>query len=249
MAMIERLLGFVLILTRLSGFFLVLPVFSWQAVPMRVRVATAMLMSAFFAMFTPVAVMNRVPETVEVIILLGQEATYGLALGIIAQILFSVVRCAARIIEQEMGMTMAEVMDPLTGERTQPLGGILEMIFILLFLSANGHHLFLQALARSYETFPIGTSPSIQVLTGGIVEAGTIMLTASLRLAAPIMAAFLVMLVVLAILARIVPEMNILFLSMPVRVGMGLLLTVMFLPFLLEFVSEFSGWMGKLLPL
>ena len=123
------------------------------------------------------------------------------------------------------------------------------MIFILLFLRANGHHRLLQALARSYETFPIGTSPSIQVLTGGIVEAGTIMLTASLRLAAPIMAAFLVMLVVLAILARIVPEMNILFLSMPVRVGMGLLLTVMFLPFLLEFVSEFSGWMGKLLPL
>jgi flagellar biosynthesis protein FliR len=57
------------------------------------------------------------------------------------------------------------------------------------------------------------------------------------------------MLVVLAILARIVPEMNILFISMPVRVGLGLLLTVTFLPFLQEFVSSFSGWMGELLPL
>jgi len=247
--MVERLLGFVLIMTRLSGLFLVLPVFSWRTVPVRIRVATALLVSAFFAMFTPVAAIDRVPKTVAVIILLAQEATYGLALGIIAQTLFSVVRCAARIIERQMGMAMAEVMDPLTGERTQPLGGILEMIFILLFLSANGHHLFLQALARSYETFPIGTVPSIQVLTGGVVESGSIMLTASLRLAAPILAAFLIMLVVLAIMARIVPEMNILFLSMPVRVGLGLLLTVMFLPFLQEFVSEFSGWMGKLLPL
>lgn len=247
--MIERLFGFALILTRLSGFFLVLPVFSWRAVPVRVRVATALLLSAFFAMFTPIAVVGSVPATVQVIILMLQEATYGLAMGIIAQTLFSVVRCAARIIERQMGMAMAEVMDPLTGERTQPLGGILEMIFILLFLSANGHHLLLQALARSYETFPIGTVPSIPVLAGGIVEAGSVMLAASLRLAAPILAAFFVMLVVLAILARIVPEMNILFLSMPVRVGLGLLLTVVFLPFLQEFVSEFSGWMGQLLPI
>ncbi len=247
--MIERLFGFALILTRLSGFFLVLPVFSWRAVPIRIRVATALLLSAFFAMFTPVSVVGSVPATVQVIVLMVQEVTYGLALGIIAQTLFSVVRCTARIIERQMGMAMAEVMDPLTGDRTQPLGGMLEMIFTLLFLSANGHHLLLQALARSYETFPIGTVPSIPVLAGGVVEAGSVMLAASLRLAAPILAAFLVMLVVLAILARIVPEMNILFLSMPVRVGLGLLLTVAFLPFLQEFVSEFSSWMGKLLPI
>lgn len=245
----ERLIGFALILTRLSAFFLVLPVFSWRAVPMRMRVATALLLSVFFAIWNPLTITLQNTTTVYITVLLLQEATYGLALGVIAQTLFSVVRCAARIIERQMGMAMAEVYDPLTGERLQPLGGILEMIFILLFLSANGHHLLLLALARSYETFPIGTVPSVAVLAGGTVEAGSIMFTASLRLAAPILAAFMVMLVVLAILARVVPEMNILFISMPVRVGLGLMLAVMFLPFLQEFVSEFSGWMGKLLPI
>lgn len=245
----DRILAFALILTRLSGFFLFMPVFSWRAVPARMRAASVILLSVFFAVWSPLSFKPAHSSALYLIILLVQEATYGLVLGVIARIIFSVVRCAARIVERQMGMAMAQVMDPLTGERTQPLGGLLEMIFILLFLSANGHHVLLLALARSYETFPIGTIPDIATMAGQVVQAGSIMLTVSLRLSAPLLAAFLLMLVILAILARIVPEMNILFLSMPVRVGVGLMLTVIFLPFLREFVREFSGWMGKLLPI
>ena len=75
------------------------------------------------------------------------------------------------------------------------------------------------------------------------------MFVACLRLAAPMLAAFLLLLVVLAVFARIMPDMNILFISMPLRVGMGLLMASMFLPFINEFVSEFADWMGKLLPI
>jgi flagellar biosynthesis protein FliR len=57
------------------------------------------------------------------------------------------------------------------------------------------------------------------------------------------------LLIVLAILARIVPEMNILFISLPFRVGLGLVMAAIFLPFVSGFVSEFADWMGKLLPL
>ena len=143
---------------------------------------------------------------------------------------------------------MAEILDPLTGERTQPLGNLLEMMFILLFLSANGHHLFLLILSKSYETFPVGSTPTIPILVGGIVQASSTMLMAGLKLAAPMLAAFLLLLVVLAILARMIPEMNILFISLPLRVGMGLLMVVVFLPFISTFVSEFAKLMEKLLP-
>jgi len=81
------------------------------------------------------------------------------------------------------------------------------------------------------------------------VEAGSVMLVAGLRLSAPMVAAFLLLLVVLAVLARIVPEMNILFVSLPMRVGLGLLMAVIFLPLLSRFVSEFSDLLGKVLPL
>ena len=148
-----------------------------------------------------------------------------------------------------MGFTMAHVVDPLTNERGKPLGNLLEMIFVLLFFSVNGHHLFLLIISKSYEAFPVGTVPTIGILTGGVVSASSAMFVATLRLAAPVLAAFLVLMVALALLARLVPEMNILFISMPVRVGLGLIMTSMFLPFTKGYITEMANWMAKLLPL
>jgi flagellar biosynthetic protein FliR len=86
-------------------------------------------------------------------------------------------------------------------------------------------------------------------LTKGIIAAGSTMLIYGLKLAVPILAAFLLLMVILAVLARMVPEMNILFISLPLRVGLGLLMMAIFLPFIGSFVGEFAKLMGKLLPL
>jgi len=181
---------------------------------------------------------------------LCNEALYGLALGLIVALVFSAVRFGGRIIERQMGLNMAEILDPLTGDRSQPLGMFMEMMFILLLLSANGHHLLLLVISRSYETFPAGSIPTVPVLAGGVVEAGSTLMIAGLRLAAPILAAFLLLMVTLAVLARVAQEMNIIFISLPLRVGLGLLLAgLLFVPFLQGFVGEFADWMGKLLPL
>ena len=247
--MIEKLLGFVMVLTRISAFFMILPVFGWKSIPLRIKVATALLTSFFFSLITPFSIDSRGVSGLEAVLLLSNEATYGLALGLVVTILFSTVKLSGRIVERQMGLAMAQVLDPLTGERSRPLGSLLEMIFIILFLAANGHHLFLLMISRSYEAFPPGSIPTIPVLTGGVVKAGSTMLIASLRLAAPMLAAFLVLMVVLAVFARIIPEMNILFISLPLRVGLGLLMAGIFVPFINGFVAEFADWMGKLLPL
>ncbi|UCC96693.1 MAG: flagellar biosynthetic protein FliR [Phycisphaerales bacterium] len=244
----ERLLGVFMVLTRISAFFLVVPIFGYMSIPARVKVSLTVLLAIFFSMTSPVPIAAKQASVPEVILLIINEGTYGLALGLIAAVLFAAVRFAGRIIERQMGLAMAEVLDPLTGERSQPLGSLLEMMFILLFLSANGHHLFLLTLARSYETFPAGHIPTIPVLAGGMVSAGSAMLMAGLKMAAPILAAFLLLMVVLAVLARMVPEMNILFISLPLRVGLGLLMVAAFLPFINTFVAEFADLMGKLLP-
>jgi len=245
---LEKLLGFAMILTRISAFFLLIPVFGWKTIPVRIKVAVTVLMAIFFSTVTPSTISPKPVSPVQAILLIANEATYGLALGLMAALLFSVVKLTGRIIERQMGLVMAEIFDPLTGDRSRPLGSLLEMVFIILFLSANGHHLFLLIIARSYEAFPAGSIPTTTVLASGAIKAGSAMLLASLRLAGPMLAAFLLLLVALAILARIVPEMNILFLSLPLRVGLGLLMAIMFLPFVRGFVAEFADWMGKLLP-
>jgi len=246
---IEKLLGFVMVLTRISAFFLVIPVFGWKSIPVRIKVAVALLITIFFSMITPPVIDSRQVSLLEAILLIANEATYGLALGLVVTAVFSAVKLSGRIIERQMGFAMGQILDPLTGESAQPLGMLLEMIFIILFLSANGHHLFLLIISRSYDAFPAGSVPTITVLTGGVIKAGSTMFVAGLRLAAPILAAFLVLMVVLAVLARIVPEMNILFISFPLRIGLGLLMATIFVPFINGFVTEFADWMGKLLPL
>ena len=247
--MITKLLGFVLVLTRMSAFFMVAPVFSWKSIPIRIKVGIALLISVFFSIVVSSNINPKQISELEAILLISNEAIYGLALGLVAVFIFSAVKLSGRIIERQMGLAMAQTFDPLSGERTQPLGILIETIFILLFLSAKGHHLLLLIISRSYQTFPVGSIPTMPLLVVGTVKAGSIMFIAGLRLAAPILAAFLLLLVVLAVFARIMPDMNILFISLPLRVGLGLLMAGIFLPFINEFVAEFADWMGKLLPL
>jgi len=247
--MIEKVLAFVMVLTRISAFFMVLPVFGWRSIPVRIKVGLTVLVAIFFSVITPLVIEPKRVSVLEAILLIANEAIYGLALGLVAAIVFSAVKLSGRIIERQMGLAMAQILDPLTGERAQPLGSLLEMIFLILFLSANGHHLLLLIISRSYEAFPAGSIPTVPVLTVGVIKAGSTMLIAGLKLAAPMLAAFLLLMVVLAVLARIVPEMNILFISLPLRVGLGLLMVTIFLPFINAFVAEFADWMGKLLPL
>jgi len=247
--MLEKLLGFAMVLARISAFFLVLPVFGWKSIPVRIKVAMTILTSIFFLMITPLSIEVNQVSALEAILLIANEATYGLALGLVVTVVFSAVKFSGRAVERQMGLALAQILDPLTGERTQPLGSLLEMIFIILFLAANGHHSFLLIISRSYEAFPAGCIPTISVLAGGVIKASSTMFLLGLRLAAPILAALLLLMIVLAVLARIVPEMNILFISLPLRVGLGLLMVAIFLPFINGFVAEFANWMGKLLPL
>ena len=247
--MIAKLFGFVMVATRISTFFLLAPVFSWKAVPVRVKVATTVFISIFFTMISPSAVKATDISPMRAVLFLANEATYGLALGFVAAVLFSAVKLAGRIIERQMGMAMAEVMDPLSGERSQPLGSLIEMIFVLIFLAANGHHMLLIILNKSYEAFPAGQIPSVASLAGGAVEASSMMLSAALRISAPILAAFIILMVTLAILARVVPEMNILFISFPLRVGMGLLMVAAFFPLIAGYLDELTKLMSRLIPI
>jgi len=247
--MFEKLLAFVMVLTRISAFFLILPVFGWKSIPVRIKVALTVLLAVFFSVITPLAIEPKGISVLEAILLIANEATYGLALGLIATLIFSAVRLSGQVVERQMGLAMAQVLDPLTGETEEPMGSLLEMIFIILFLSANGHHFFLLIISRSYEAFPAGSIPTMPVLASGVIKAGSTMLLLGLRLAAPMLAAFLLLMVVLAVLARMVPEMDILFISFPLTIGLGLLMAALFLPLINAFMGEFADWMSKLLPL
>jgi flagellar biosynthetic protein FliR len=247
--MFAIVLGLAVILTRVSGFFLTVPVFGWPAIPVQSKAMIAFALSLFFYSCKPLAINPAELSSVGVMLLLAGEAIYGLTLGLIASMLFSVVQLSGRIAEQQMGLTMSEIVDPLKGEEAGELSSLMEMVFILLFLSANGHHMLLLILSKSYDAFPPGTVPTLNSLVEGVVGTSSVMLIAGLRLAAPLLGAFLVLMVALALLSRLVPEMDILMVTMPARIALGLFLVAAFLPFVGGYVAEMADWMAKLLPI
>lgn len=240
---------FTLILTRVSAFFLVLPIFGAQAVPMQLKAGFVIILAVFFAVFLPVPLVINQPQPLEMILMLASEASCGLMFALIIVCIFSVIKIAGEIAEREMGLSLSEVLDPMTGENSKPVAMFLEMIFILFFLSAGGHHLFLRVLHKSFIIFTPGTFGNISIMADAVINAGSAMLIAALRLSAPILGAFMLLMITLAILARIAPEMNILFLSFPMKVALGFMMLTVFVPFLKDFVAEFADWMAKLLPL
>lgn len=241
------LLPSILMLARISAFFAVLPIFSWQALPRVVRAGIALSVTVFFLVvrfpglaFAPVHWMTAV-------VLVVQEATWGLAFGLVLRLVYTAVEQGGRIAERQMGTADAGVIDPVTGQQGQAMGTLFEITFTLLFLIAGGHHLFVRFLDGTFDAFPLGSAPDVAAMARGMVAAGAAMLEFALKLAAPVLAAFLLLSVVLAILSRVLPEMNILLASFPMRVGMGLFIAAAVLPTLHAFTGEIAGWMKRFL--
>lgn len=242
-----RILGTVLILTRLGAFWAVCPVFSWTTIPEQVKVAAAIVMSIFLAGITPFPALAQSPDILEILIWTASEAAYGLGLGIITYALYSVIRSTANIAEQEIGLTMASVLDPTTEEQGGVLPVLMELFLILLLFATDSHHILLKILSRSYGHFGIGQIPTIADLTHSVILSGSAMLMLSLQMATPILAAFLLLKIVMAIMARIAPETNILFLSLPIQIGLGLATFGIIAPFLGDYLKHFIYWIDKLI--
>ena len=239
------LLPFALLTARIGGFVLVSPIFGWQAVPTVVRSGLVLMLTVFFAATMPPAINSVTVHWLHAIVLIAQEAIIGLALGLMARLVYSAVQQGGMIAAQQMGFSDAGVFDPVSGSQSRPIATFFEMIFALLFLAAGGHHLLLKIVASSFKSFPVASTPDISLLPEGIVVAGSTMLLFALKLAAPILAAFLVLAVLLCILARVLPEMNILMASFPLRVGVGIFMAGAIMPSLNEFTGELAKWMQK----
>lgn len=244
-----KILGFVLILTRISAFFAAAPLFSWQAVPLPGKITIALLLSAFFAGLTACPYDAQSLSLIETTLLLCNEFLYGLAMGLVAYCLFIVVRQAGEMIEQQMGLNISSILDPFSDEPGQPIGMLLEMVFVLLIFSTESHHLLLQVLGRSFDHYGPGFVPEASVLVGSIIKASSTLLMLALQLAAPLLAAFLLMMVVLAFMAKVAPESDILFLSLPLRIGVGLIMLAVFIPYLAEFIKTMVLWLSRLMPI
>ena len=239
------ILPFVLILARVSAFVAAMPLLSSKLVPAQAKITIIMALAFFLAVLLPQPQIAGQVTWLRAGLFIIFEILPGLALALAANFIYLSVQQGARIASRQMGFEMASVLDPTSGEQYMPVALVIEMTFAIFFLVSGGHRLLLRVIVGSYSFFPSTQAPNLQSLAGGVLQASSAMLLFAMHLAAPLLAAFLILAVVLAILARVLPEMNILMASFPMRVGLGLLVAAALMPSLDAIAAELADWMGR----
>lgn len=235
-----------LVAIRLGPIFIAAPVFSSIQIPIATRGLFMLALSALLVMglnISPtVSHLNVGTLTLAAI----SELMIGaiLAFGIFAT--FSAFHVGGRILDMQIGFGVANLFDPTTRSQSPLIGTLLNLTAVMVFFAANGHHLLLRGIAFSLEKVPPGQAFSTPELAPLITHLSA-MFALGIALVAPVMFALLLVDVGLAAISRTMPQVNVFFVSMPLKVFVGLTLlavSVHYMPPVMEraFTALFDFW-------
>lgn len=235
---IPKLSVLLLILVRVSAFFVSVPFFSYRTIPPQLRIALACLLS-WMIYYTMNA--QAIPIDGNYILLVLKEAIIGLMLGLIAYIILSAVQIAGGFIDFEMGFAMANIIDPQTGAQTPLMGQFLNFLILFVLLSINGHHLILDGIFYSYQFIPIdqlfpkfGDENTVEF----ILKVFASVFAIAFQMSAPIVATLFLVTLALGITAKTVPQLNIFVIGFPVKIAIGFLVLIVSLGVMIEVMEK-----------
>ena len=174
----------------------------------------------------------------------GQELMFGLLLGWVASLVFGVATIAGSIIATEMGINLADQVDPTTRHNVPILSHLLGTMAVILFFTAGGHEMVVGAFMRSFAAYPVGSLPDPQALGGFLVDFTGAMVVAGIRLAAPVFLVMVIVTVTVGFLAKVAPQLHVLEASYPIRIVAALILLVLFLPKMVYSFDDLFQKMG-----
>jgi flagellar biosynthetic protein FliR len=221
---------FALVISRVAGMFSALPVFGGRRLPLQIRVVA--IIAITLACF-PILTLTPPPmpgDTFALGLLALREVMIGLTLSFITQIIFSAVEFSGQIIGMQMGFTIAAIIDPTHGTQTQVMSVMQSLLATLMFLALNIHHLFIRAIVDSFRIIPLGVWHLNEEIISFLTRATAEIFVLGVRLAAPVMVALLLTSVVLGIMARAFPQMNVFMISFPLNIGIGFIVLGLTLP-------------------
>ena len=161
-----------------------------------------------------------------------REALIGVAMGFVLQAVLLAVRVAGEMIGQEMAFNMSTLVDPVTGINTPLVTKIHEMFFLLGLLAVDGHHLLIRALFDSYARAPVGDVVFDLGVAAVVRDLFAQMFAAGMTLAAPVLVLLVLVSLLIGLLARAVPQLNVLEVGFSLRILVGLLAMFVFAPLL-----------------
>lgn len=216
---------------RVLAVFASAPVFSARSVPMRTKIGLAFVIAICLQPALPEPPMLSLNSSAAFGAVV-QQLSIGLAIGLAVRIVFSAVEMAGEIIGLQMGLNFAGFFDPSTNSQSSTVGRFFGNSAMLLFIVMNGHLLLIQAVAMSFQTFPVGDNPLGAVRGMRLYELGGLIFYYGLWIALPMIGMLLFVNVVMGIVSRIAPQMNVFAIGFPLTLSVGLLGIAFTLPML-----------------
>jgi flagellar biosynthetic protein FliR len=216
---------------RALALFTTLPVLGTRAVPARVRVALAAFIAFVAQPLIPVA--PEVPLDSPVAFLMAaQQVFIGLTLGFCVRLVFAAVEFAGELVGLQMGLNFAAFFDPITASTATTTSRFFGTIIALLFVVGNGHLVVIGALVQSFNVFPVTPEPLAFLERIQPHRLGADIFAIGLWIALPLITMLLLVNLVLGVISRVAPQINIFAIGFPVTLSVGLLGLLLTLPWL-----------------
>lgn len=222
---------FALILARVSALVATAPFFSAQTIPMSIKMGLVGILTLFVMVHSRTVPQVGDLNALRLIGLIGAEMLLGALMGTAVAVLFGALGMAGQLVGTQMGLSMANMMDPVSFQQTSLMGQVLNVMAILLLLVFDGHLMMLRALFESFEIAPVSQLvPQGPVILDDLVHLGGKMFEFGLRMAFPVVVAVLFINFGLAIVARTVPQVNVFQLGFILTISIGIVVLAASLP-------------------
>ena len=219
-----------LLFLRVTGLFVLSPIFGRKNVPNGAKVGLALLLSYIFLSAYPPASPVFTGNVADYALLCVKELSIGLIMGFMTILFFDVASMAGQVMDVQIGFGMAQIFDPETRNQVSLVSSLLNYTLLLYFIVVDGHLTLIKILYFSFDKIPVGQVLLPQSIALVCIQAMSMAFSMAITVALPIIAAELILEVVLGILIRTVPQLNIFVVGISVKIFVGLLVLVLFIP-------------------
>jgi len=225
---------FLVVFVRVMGFFTVLPVVSGQNMPVMARIGLALGIAMLAFTTNAISLPSYHFSIMGFGMLLASEFMIGLIIGFVVMMMFSLFHFVGQLVDYQMGFSMVSVHDPL-GQTQAPVTGNLYFLIVCVFFIATGvlNHI-IWIVFESFGIIDIGAAQIIDNadLVRVLVEIIVVYFVTGVRIALPIVGTLIIVDVVLGILVKAVPQMNVFIVGLPLKVFLGTILVYLTMPLL-----------------
>jgi flagellar biosynthesis protein FliR len=233
--------AFMLVFARIGTMVMLLPGLGEQSISARLRLTIALVLAAVILPLHRNAYQIDTTALGPTVVLLVGEILIGAVLGLTARLTISALDVAGSVIAQQLGLGFVTAIDPTQGEQGVILGNFLSMLGITLFFATDMHHLVIAALNDSYTLFAPGEVPATGDVAALVTKTVSGAFRIGIQLSAPFLAFGLLFNLGLGVLSRLMPQMQVFFVALPLSILLGFLCLILVLGSMMGLFLDYAG--------